>query len=144
MKKQRLKEGENNSAGLYCFYQNFGRSHQFSRDHIHQEYTGHYYRINRGTSIINGRVTFPSSVQQVSETIKGKIYYKGKPVVLLEREFINDLASDTVIITNLSEISSLPTTPPTPIPPNYLSLDPVVELLFLLSKPTTKLPTVKE
>ena len=136
LKQQRLKEGEKNNAGLYCFHHNFGRSHLFIRNHIHQEYTGHYYRINCGTSIINGRVTFPSSAQQVLETIKGKIYYKGKPVVLPEHKFINDLALQTVIITNLSEISSLPTThirstqstlseisslpttPPTPIPTN--------------------------
>ena len=65
LKKQRLKEGEKNSAGLYRFYQNSGRSHRFIRNHIHQEYTGHYYRINRGTSIIHKRATFPSSAQQV-------------------------------------------------------------------------------
>ena len=142
LKKQRLKEGEKNNDGLYIFYQNFGRSHRFIRGLIYQEYNGHYYRINRGTKIINVIVTFPSTVQQVSETIKGKIYYKGRPVVLPEPEFVNDFA--LVIITNLSEISSLPTTPPKPIPPNYLSLDPAVESLLLLSKPTTKLPTVKE
>ena len=127
MKQQRLKEGEKNNAGLYYFHHNFGRSHRFIRNHIHQEYNGHYYHINRGTSIIHGRVTLPSSAQQVLEIIKGKICYKGKPVVLPEREFINDLASQTVIITNLSEISSLPTTPPIPIPTNYSSLDPAVE-----------------
>ena len=75
--KQRLIEGEKNNAGLYIFYKNFGRSHRFIRGLIHQEYNGHYYRINQGTSIINGRITFPSSVQKVSETIKGEIYYKG-------------------------------------------------------------------
>ena len=67
LKKQRLKEGEKNSDGLYIFYHNFGRSHRFIRSLIHQEYNGHYYRINRGTKIINVRVTFPSTVIQLIE-----------------------------------------------------------------------------
>ena len=133
MKQQRLKEGKKNNAGLYYFHHNFGQSRRFIQDHIHQEYTGHYYCINRSTSIIRKRVTFPSSTQQVSKTIKGKIYYKARPVILPEREFINDLASQTVIITNLSEISSLPATPLI----NYLTLEPAVKSLLLLSKTTT-------
>ena len=133
MKQQRLKEGEINNAGLYYFHHNFGQSRRFIRDHIHQEYTGHYYHINRATSIIRGRVTFPSSAQQVAKTIKGKIYYKSRPVVLPEHEFINNLTSQTVIITNLSEISSLPATSPI----NSSRLSPAVELLLLLSKTTT-------
>ena len=156
-----MKEGEKNSACLYLFYKNFGRSHRFIRGLIHQEYNGHYYRINQGTKIINGRVTFPSTVQQVLETINGKIYYNGRQVVLPEPEFAND--NRQVIITNLSEIASLPSThirssrstlsevssfgilerpkkrpkksspdDPLVVPPNYSSLDPVVESLLQL------------
>ena len=105
LKKQRLKEGEKNSDGLYIFYHNFGRSHRFIRGLTHQEYNGHYYRITRGTKIINGRVTFPSTVIQLSKTIKGKIYYQGRQVVLPASEFNGNRQ---VIITNLSDIASLP------------------------------------
>ena len=162
LKNQRLNEGEKNSDGLYIFYHNFGRSHRCIRGLIFQEYTGHYHRIIRGTKIINGRVTFPSTVQQLSETINGKIYYNGRQVVLPEPEFAN--GNRQVIITNLSEIASLPSihirssrgtlseissfgtlerrpkkrpkksSPDNPllIPPNYSSLDPVVESLLQL------------
>ena len=87
LKNQRRKKGEKNSDGKYIFYRTFGKSHRFIRGLIFQEYTGHYYRINRGTKIINGRVTFPSTVIQLSKTIKGKIYYQGRQVVLPASEF---------------------------------------------------------
>ena len=164
LKNQRMREGEKNSDGLYIFYHNFGRSHRCIRGLIFQEYTGHYYRINRGTKIINGRVTFPSTVIQLSKTIDGKIYYQGRQVVLPTSEFNEGRKKKkTLIITNLSEIASLPSihirssrstlsevssfgtlerpkkrpkksSPDDPlvVPPNYSSLDPVVESLLQL------------
>ena len=109
LKNQRMREGEKNSDGLYVFYHNFGRSHRCIRGLIFQEYTGHYYRINRGTKIINGRVTFPSTVIQLSKTIDDKIYYQGRQVVQPLSEFNEGRKKKkTIIITNLSDIASLP------------------------------------
>ena len=109
LKNQRMREGEKNSDGLYIFYHNFGRSHRCIRGLIFQEYTGHYYRINRGTKIINGRVTFPSTVIQLSKTIDEKIYYQGRQVVQPLSEFNERRRKmKTIIITNLSDIASLP------------------------------------
>ena len=110
LKNQRMREGEKNSDGLYIFYhRNFGRSHRCIRGLIFQEYTGHYYRINRGTKIINGRVTFPSTVIQLSKTIDEKIYYQGRQVVQPLSEFNERRKKKkTIIITNLSDIASLP------------------------------------
>ena len=111
LKNQRMNEGEKNSDGLYIFYHNFGRSHQCIRSLIFQEYTEHYYRINRGTKIINGRVTFPSTVIQLSKTIDDKIYYQGRQVVQPHSEFNEGRKKKkTIIITNLSDIASLPST----------------------------------
>ena len=109
LKNQRMREGEKNSDGLYIFYHNFGRSHRCIRGLIFQEYTGHYYCINRGTKIINGRVTFPSTVIQLSKTIDEKIYYQGRQVVQPLSEFNERRRKKkTIIITNLSDIASLP------------------------------------
>ena len=109
LKNQRRKEGEKNSDGKYIFYRTFGKSHRFIRGLIFQEFTGHYYRINRGTEIVNGRVTFPSTVIQLSKTIDDKIYYQGRQVVQPLSEFNERRKKKmTIIITNLSDIESLP------------------------------------
>ena len=109
LKNQRRKEGEKNSDGKYIFYRTFGKSHRFIRGLIFQEFTGHYYRINRGTEIVNGRVTFPSTVIQLSKTIDDKIYYQGRQVVQPLSEFNEGRKNKkTIIITNLSDIESLP------------------------------------
>ena len=109
LKNQRRKEGEKNSDGKYIFYHHFGKSHRFIRGLIFQEFTGHYYRINRGTEIVNGRVTFPSTVIQLSKTIDDKIYYQGRQVVQPLSEFNERRKKKmTIIITNLSDIESLP------------------------------------
>ena len=111
LKNQRRKEGEKNSDGKYIFYRTFGKSHRFIRGLIFQEFTGHYYRINRGTEIVNGRVTFPSTVIQLSKTIDDKIYYQGRQVVQPLSEFNERRKKKkTIIITNLSDIASLPST----------------------------------
>ena len=110
LKNQRRKEGEKNSDGKYIFYhRTFGKIHRFIRGLIFQEFTGHYYRINRGTEIVNGRVTFPSTVIQLSKTIDDKIYYQGRQVVQPLSEFNERRKKKmTIIITNLSDIESLP------------------------------------
>ena len=110
LKNQRRKEGEKNSDGKYIFYhRTFGKSHRFIRGLIFQEFTGHYYRINQGTEIVNGRVTFPSTVIQLSKTIDDKIYYQGRQVVQPLSEFNERRKKKmTIIITNLSDIESLP------------------------------------
>ena len=112
LKNQRRKEGEKNSDGKYIFYhRTFGKSHRFMRGLIFQEFTGHYYRINRGTEIVNGRVTFPSTVIQLLKTIDDKIYYQGRQVVQPLSEFNERRKKKmTIIITNLSDIASLPST----------------------------------
>ena len=111
LKNQRRKEGEKNSDGKYIFYRTFGKSHRFIRGLIFQEFTGHYYCINRGTEIVNGRVTFPSTVIQLSKTIDDKIYYQGRQVVQPLSEFNERRKKKkTIIITNLSDIASLPST----------------------------------
>lgn len=110
LKNQRRKEGEKNSDGKYIFYhRTFGKSHRFIQGLIFQEFTGHYYRINRGTKIVNGRVTFPSTVIQLSKTIDEKIYYQGRQVVQPLSEFNEGRKKKkTIIITNLFDIASLP------------------------------------
>ena len=109
LKNQRLNEGEKNSDGKYIFYRTFGNSHRFIRGLIFQEYTGHYYRITRGTEFVNGIVSFPSTVIQLSKTIDDKIYYQGRQVVQPLSEFNERRKKKmTIIITNLSDIESLP------------------------------------